>query len=321
YLVGEVHRRRGDSEGSRKAFRELATWAAGDPYGDTWGGSGLAALALWRWLQILDRAAPSEAVEVDRALEGATVLGGTRLYRGMVRVDPLQPGLPQLDEGVTKLSAHVAWKNDRKDAAKRWFLNYLTIASSPFLDDVDRQILDEIIASGMATRARFDLFRSKRLLTLVNTSGEKDKAAAELERLWRDPSVPTDVRADAGYELANYKRSQPDRLQVLGILDSVLALAADSPVAEKALFRRATVHNQEKGRGDTGDRNVEAFRNNLRELLQKFPRGQLADDALYQLATDYSSSKISRTPSSTTASSASSRAITISRTPPTTCQR
>jgi len=117
YLVGEVHRRRGDSERSRKAFRELAIWAAGDPYGDTWGGSGLAALALWRWLQILDRAAPSEAAEVDRALEGATVLGGTRLYRGMVRVDPLQPGLPQLDEGVTKLSAHVAWKNDRKDAA------------------------------------------------------------------------------------------------------------------------------------------------------------------------------------------------------------
>ena len=75
YLVGEVHRRRGDSESSRKAFRELATWAAGDPYGDTWGGSGLAALALWRWLQILDQAAPSEAAEVDRALEGATVLG------------------------------------------------------------------------------------------------------------------------------------------------------------------------------------------------------------------------------------------------------
>ncbi|MGH8614755.1 MAG: hypothetical protein ACREYF_22690, partial [Gammaproteobacteria bacterium] len=158
YLVAEVHRRRGDSESSRKAFRELATWAAGDPYRDTWGGSGLAALALWRWLQILDRAALSEAVEVDRALEGATVLGGRRLYRGMVRVDPLQPGLPQLDEGVTKLSAHVAWKNDRKDAAKRWFLNYLTIASSPFLDDVDRQILDEIIASGMMTRAQLDLF-------------------------------------------------------------------------------------------------------------------------------------------------------------------
>lgn len=183
-----------------EGVRELAIWAAGDPYGDTWGGSGLAALALWRWLQILDRAVPSEAAEVDRALAVATVFGGTRLYRGMVRVDPLQPGLPQLDEEVTKLSAHVAWKNDRKDAAMRWLLNYLTIASSPSLDDVDRQILDEILASGMATRARLDLFRSKRLLTLVTTSGEKDKAAAELERLWRDPSAPTDVRADAGYE-------------------------------------------------------------------------------------------------------------------------
>lgn len=32
---------------------------------------------------------------------------------------------------------------------------------------------------------------------------------------------------------------------------------------------------------------MEAFRDNLRELLQKFPRGQLADDALNQLATDY----------------------------------
>lgn len=204
----------------------------------------------------------------------------------MVRVDPLQPGLPQLNEAVTNLAAHVAWKNNQHDAAKRWFLNYLTIASTGSLDDVDRQIRDDMFASGMATPARLELFRNKRLLTLVKSRDEKEKAAAALERLWSDPNAPADVRAEAGYEWANYKRSS-DRAPVLTKLDSVLQLAGNSTIAEKTLYRRGTVNNREKTDSDSGNRDVAAFRRDMGTLLEKYPDGQLADDALDQLATDY----------------------------------
>lgn len=65
--MGEVQRRRGATDAARNAFRQLAVWAAADPYGDTWGGSGLGALALWRWLQIIDRNGSADPDEVQRA--------------------------------------------------------------------------------------------------------------------------------------------------------------------------------------------------------------------------------------------------------------
>jgi hypothetical protein len=299
------------------AFRELATWATGDPYRDTWGGSGLAALALWRWLQILDRGVPSEPADVDQVLHVATVLGWTRLYRGMVRVHPLLPGLPQLEEEIDKLSAHVAWKNNRKEAAERWFLNYVTVSSSPSLDDVDQQILHEMIASEMATPARLDLFRNKRLLTLVNTKEEKDKAAAELARLWRDPTVPPDVRADAGYELADYERMQPDRAQVLGVLDSVIQLAAipqsrrrRCSAEPRCIIAKRPVAIPEIG---TWKRSAATWRSCSRGSLKVSWPTMLSINSPPTI----SLTRISRMPNSTSTSYAISRVTTILRTPPT----
>jgi hypothetical protein len=185
YLAGEAYRRNGDVDRARWNFSAVATWAASNPYSDTWGGSALAALAMWRWLQILDQDGPSDPTEVDRALHAATILSGTRLYRGMVRAD-LQPALPLLEEDISKLAAHAAWKNDHPDEAKRWFLDYLSIASSANLDDTDRRIRAELIASGMATPARLELLQNQRLLTLVKTREEKQrggrKARSPLER-------------------------------------------------------------------------------------------------------------------------------------------
>src|SRR3990172_4738510 len=107
YLVGEVYLKRKDVEQARATFRDLAVWAASDqsagPYKDQWGGSGLAAIGLWRWLRIVDLHGGTPE-EVEQALNVAAALQGTRLYTGMVR-SGLLPALPLIEEDAARLSA------------------------------------------------------------------------------------------------------------------------------------------------------------------------------------------------------------------------
>ena len=113
YLVGEAYLKRKDVEQARATFRDLAVWAASDqsagPYKDQWGGSGLAAIGLWRWLRIVDLHGGTPG-EVEQALKVAAALQGTRLYTGMVR-SGLLPALPLIEEDVARLSA---MSGDRK---------------------------------------------------------------------------------------------------------------------------------------------------------------------------------------------------------------
>ncbi len=284
YLLGEVHARRAETAQARARFRELALWAAANhpdgPYGDTWGGSGLAIVGLWRWLQILDRLGPESPQEIDQVLRAASALEETRLYAGMVR-GGLLPALPLVEEDVARRLARVAWKAKRPEAPSL-YLNFLSVDSSGRLDPIDREIQQALIERGLVTPRRLELFRARRQLDLVRTAAQKEQAAQTLKRLWEDREAARDVRAEAGYEWANYRRMQPDRSEVVQVLTSVLALAGDGPIAEQALYRRGAVHN----RGRT-PQDFAAFRADMLELLRRFPASALADDALFQLATEY----------------------------------
>jgi soluble lytic murein transglycosylase-like protein/tetratricopeptide (TPR) repeat protein len=287
YLVGEVQRRRGETERARKTFRELASWAASGhpagPYNDTWGGSGLATIGLWRWLQMLEpRAAEGSAEiksEIDQVLQVASALAETRLYSGMMR-SGLLPALPLVEEDVARRLAHVAWKSKRPQAAAL-FLDFLSIDSSGRLDPTDNEILGQV--RSLVTPERLKLFRARRLLGFVKTDEQKSEAASTLETLLKDGKAPADVRAEAGYEWANFnRRKQSLRPQLVEVLTSTLELAGgDGPVAEKALHLRGRVYNLEpKPLKDL-------FRADMNEQLRRFPQGRLADDALFQLASDY----------------------------------
>ena len=288
YLVGEAQRRRGQTERSRATFRELTLWAISGhqagPYGDTLGGSGLVAVGLWRWLQILEQRAIErpEAVkgEVEEALKAAAALGGTRLYSGMVR-SGLLPALPLLEEDVARRLAHIAWKSKRPEAAAL-FLDFLAINSSSKLDATDEEILAHV--RSLVTSERLKLFRARRLLALVKTADQKDQAARTLEMLWEDQGAPADVRSEAGYEWANFnRRSRQLRSRLVEVLTSAFKLAGEGgPIAERALHLRGKVYNLE-GQG----RDINAFRADMNAQLARFPLGRLADDALFQLATDY----------------------------------
>ena len=284
YLLGEVKRQRGETERARITFRDLASWAVSNhprgPYNDTWGGSGLAVLGLWRWLQILDQYGPTESDEVDRVLETASQLQETRLYSGMVRTG-LLGALPLLEEDVARRLAHVAWKNRRPEATSL-FLDFLTIDSSGEMDPIDEEIQAEIMRRELVDPERLELFRARRMLGLVKTREQKERAADILKRLWENRQNAADVRAEAGYEWAHYNRRQRDRQELLTILTEVLVLVGDGEFAEKALYRRGLVHNRGSQPEDT-----EGFRADMRELIRRFPSGRLADDALFQLANDY----------------------------------
>ena len=284
YLLGEAHRLRGETERARDAFRGLATWGVSDypdgPYDDTWGGSSLALVGLWRWLQILDDHGPSDAEQLDQILDVASKLQEARLSSGMVRTG-LLPALPLMEEGVARRLAHVAWKNGHP-AAPSLFLDFLTINSGHEFDRVDGEIHAEILRQGLVDPERLQLFRATRLLRLVKSREQQRRAAGMLLELWENRQWPADVRAEAGYEWANYNRMQSDREQLVEILTEVLELATDRRLAEKALYRRGMIHNRGRLAEDT-----ELFRADMLELLDRFPGGQLGDDALFQLATEY----------------------------------
>jgi soluble lytic murein transglycosylase-like protein/tetratricopeptide (TPR) repeat protein len=279
YLKGEVDRRCGNIERARAAFSGLASWATSDdhpagPYDDTWGGSGLAVVGLWRWLQILDEHGPASPGEVGRALDVAERLRETRLYAGMVQ-SGLLPGLPLLAEDVAHRLAHVAWKYQRQDRALDLYLDFLAIDSRGEVDDVDRQLQTQLLEKGLATRDRLDFFRARRQLALVKTEAQKDDAARILKKLWDDRQAPVDVRAEAGYEWANYQRQKLGTRELVQVLSDVIGLAGSGPVAVKALYRRGIIQGGEALIADMVD------------LRRRFPKSQMEDEALYQLATAY----------------------------------
>lgn len=287
YLLGEAHRQRGESEKARGAFRELASWAVSNPpygpYNDTWGGSGLAVIGLWRWLQILEEHGPSNPEEVDHVLAVASKLQETRLYSGMVQTG-LLPAMPRLEEDVAKRLAHVAWKHQRPEATSL-FLDFLTIDSHGEPDKIDEQIKGKLLTGGLVDSNRLALFRAMRWLSLVKTRQQKEQAAEILKGLWENQQVPADVRAEAGYEWAYYKRMDNNlRQEILAILTKILEMTGDQALAEKALYFRGRVYSYDR---PPALKNLKAFRTDMMDLVRRFPHSRLADDALYQLATEY----------------------------------
>lgn len=288
YLVGELHLQRGERNRARAAFRDLATWAAAEdtdpgqdptPTRDGWGGSGLAAVALWRWLQLIESDGWNEQ-ELDHALRIAPRLQGSRMFAGMVRTG-LLPALPLLEEDVARRLAHISSKAARPEAMSL-FLDFISIDSSGELDATDQQIIAKMIAQKLVTADRLDLFRYRRQLSQTTIQARKHEVAEQLRRLWKKASAATDVRAEASYEWGNFhRRSRERKAEVVAALTAAYELAGGAGlIAEKALYQRAMVH------GSVAPRRRDLFFADMAQLLQRHPDSRLADDALYQVASE-----------------------------------
>ncbi len=271
FLRAELHRLRGEIPDARRDYRALAEWGAMDPYKDGWGGSGLTAIALWRWLQIAGTEVDKE--EVRQLLECAKKLRSARLIRGIFSA-PLLAALPQVEEESGRSLARLAWLAGRRDEAERLFLDYLQVARTKERNEVENQMWEDLVKSGQASDDRLTLLVATRLTTL----GQQETAATMLEKL--RGSNDAEVRAQAGYHLATLQRVQGDRRQdVVDTLSKALEDAGDPRLFQQILFERSVTYNL-PGKGHDDARSKQ----DLEQLISEFPEGSLANRAMYELA-------------------------------------
>lgn len=284
YLAGESHLKRKEIGPARAAFRDLAMWAASNeaagPYKDGSGGSGLAVIGLWRWLQILDTQGGTPE-EVEQALNAAAAMQRTRLFAGMVH-SGLLPALPLVEEDVARLLAHVAAAAKRPEAMAL-YLDFMSLDSTGEPDATDQQLRSRLLDEEFAEPERLDLYQLRRQVSRVKVEERKRAAVEKLRLLWENQYALTEVRAEAGYEWGSYYRQSADKKKdVIAALSSVFELSAGKgSTAEKALYLRGMVQNS------VPPRQPDLFFADMNRLLERFPNGRMADNALYQVATEY----------------------------------
>lgn len=276
FMAGEIELRRGEVGNARRAFRSLAEWGSAfeldQEDSDTWGGSALTILGLWRWLGILEREESTDTAAVTKAIAVALRLKSTRFYRAMLE-SGLLPGLPQLEESLARRLAHLAWEI-RHPKRRMLFLKGLSTYTTHRLSPADQAIVDNLISDGLLDPTQLQLFRAKRLLALVTTRPEEDRAIRLLKSIWDNASLGKKLRAEAGYLWCDAMRRRGRSSEIIQILSEVIQLAGDDEIAELALYRRAMTQDGQS-----------LFERDMQQLISDYPDGFLSDDALYQLAT------------------------------------
>jgi soluble lytic murein transglycosylase len=272
FLKGELHWLRREKAAARVSYQGLVEWAASDPNRDGLGGSALASVALWRWLQTLDSSSPDRE-EVGRQLDLAEKLRNKRLFRCLF-TDPTLVTLPRLEEDILRRLALAAWSTGRQNEALRYLLDYLSIASTAELSPTEIQLKDQLIASGRVSPDRLALFRAKRLVAL----GMNDQARIMLTEAGE--SQDQQVRAEARLYLARVERIRgANRDKIVEILSSVVEDASDPEVVQQALLERARSLNREGV-----SRDVAAAVRDFSRLADSSPPTPMVDDALFELA-------------------------------------
>jgi tetratricopeptide (TPR) repeat protein len=281
FLLGEIYRLRENTTKALSVYRSLVEWAARDPYGDGRCGSGLASVALWRWIQELSMDSSPDPEMVNHMIKVAERLRASRLMRNMFNM-PVLIAMPQLEEDIVRRMALVAWNAKQKKFTERFFLEYLTLSRTAQLGATEEEILRHLEDAGLASHDRLVLLRGKRL--------QKLRMFEEAYHLIKEArkSSNIQVRAEAGLHLANLelrlheRKKGIDRKEVTDLLESVFTDAADPYIAEKALYNKAKLWYRE-GIG----RDTEQSEKDLLKLIDEFPRGQFADDALFDLTRQY----------------------------------
>jgi soluble lytic murein transglycosylase-like protein/TolA-binding protein len=284
FLWAEIYRLRGDSAQARKILQSLGEWSAQNPYDDDWGGSGLAVVALWRWLSLANLNADVTLEEKENLLAKISKFwrDQPRLGRGMFINLPWLLALPQLKENLLRQTSFLARGLNNKSAAQRFFIEYLSVATTGQLTEAEQELLKEATSEGILSMPKIALSLGARLQQLGDFNGASH---------WLSKAMATgksQVRAEASLSLAKLRRideKKPERCltpKVQQLLSTAINESTDPEVIQEALLHRVKVAIRE---GCTKD--YARFQKDLQQILKDFPQGRIADDALDRLASYY----------------------------------
>lgn len=278
FIFGEMYWFREDKEMAHNFYNELIHWADKNPNQK----SGLVVVALWRDLLIRNEKKELESnSKADEFIKIAKRIIKTNSAKRMFHFH-FHSALPKLEEEILKLSAKLAWTakfKKSKDKARSLFLDYLLIASTSELDEIEKEIKADLL--NLISHERLNLMIAKRLKSQKNI-----KTAEELLLNLYEKGKNTQIRAEAGFHLAEIIKDTKERAKEPSIekaalekrkeiLDFVINYSSDQSIVQKAYLLLA------KNQDD------ETYENEHIKLLNRFPQGEYADKALAKLARHY----------------------------------
>ena len=276
FLLAETYLARGDSVKAYGFYLETAAASISPPDGGGPRFGDLAAVSLLRAAHLLGSEAEFDREEAGRLIQLAGPLLSEYPTHTMLQL-PVLGGHPRLMEGLLERITHLAWSAGELKTAVLAFLKYLSNASAADLDSTETEILDHVISQGIRSAGELALLRGRRFYRIA----DYENAARLLEDAM-DAGDPY-IRAEAGHYLARTMSMQGAyRLEILDLLTESLELAGETDLAQDLLFYRSEVLNR-PGPG----RDSKGFVRDLEQIIQRFPAGPVADDALYSLAIYY----------------------------------
>lgn len=274
FLRGEIHHVRGEQERATGAYRSLVDWAAADKTG----GSGLAGIALWRLLDN-PRAIAEDKAAARALLETAKQLLDKPLVKRFF-ADPrprVRISLSRFKADIVRQLIVLAAEIGDDDTAMQWFLDSIALRTDARVTSLEADLLERALDAGEVTRSEIILELGKRLIQL----GHFRAASGPLDQL-RQRGETSQIRVEAGLLLARlWRNAGRERVAIIELLDEVEAGIDDGvtdATAQEVYYRRGIRHNRE-GAG----RNREFAVRDFETIVEKYPNGAKADDALLQL--------------------------------------
>ena len=278
FLRGEVHRIRGEQERATGAYRSLVDWAVSDDMG----GSGLAGIALWR---LLDK--PRAIAEDKEAARALLEIARQLLDKPLVKryfADPrprVRVSLSRFKGDIVRQLIVLAAGIGDDDTAMQWFIDSIALRTDARVTSLEAGLLERALAAGRVTRSGMVLKLARRLIQL----GHFRSASGPLNQL-RNRGETSQIRVEAGLLLARlWRGAGRERAAIIELLDEVQAGIDDGvadATAQEVYYQRAIRHNRE-GAGRNRDFAVRDFE----IIIEKYPQGVRADNALYQLGRLY----------------------------------
>lgn len=267
FLRAELLLQGGRSQAATEAYRALIEQAASNPYQDTWGGHGLAAFALYRWLQLQPTVGARDRAAFERIAGMADTLLQTRLVRSAFTPFAILSSMPRLEEQIYRALAVEALRLELPQRAGAYFIAYLgRVRSGAFVPESD-PLYQVTLAQGLSTPDRLALLRGKRLVAL----GDGAAALPQLEAAARSEHDQT--RLEATYLRARASDKLP-RTERAAMYREVQRYARSDELAQSALLHEGLLY---------GAREPE-FARLLGRVVREYPDSAAAADALYWLS-------------------------------------